>query len=133
MFLNNTDSEHVHNAQNTAASVHIWHITETSCLRRDNERWPFLEVLVFLRNFGVTDPRDRVYAALGLAIGLISDAIEPDYEKTVADVYREVAEFLIRRAPEGHKLDILGYVDNETVELRELEGPTIAGFQTGGI
>ena len=44
-------------------------------LRRDNESCPFLDILIWLRRFKVTDPRDRVYSALGLATDLTSDAL----------------------------------------------------------
>ena len=48
----------------------------------------------------------------------------PDYNKSVAVVYREVAEFLIRNAPEGHKLDILGHIDHSARDLRKEKEPT---------
>lgn len=83
-------------------------VSSVSSLRRDNESWSFLDILIQLRRFKVSDPRDRAYSALGLATDLTSDAIVPDYNKSVVVVYMEMAQFLIRNAPEGHKLDILG-------------------------
>ena len=74
--------------------------------------------------FKVSDPRDRAYSALGLATDLTSDAIVPDYNKSVAAVYMEMAQFLIRNALEGHKLDIFGYIDHSARDLRKEIEPT---------
>lgn len=64
----------------------------------------------------------EVYSALGLATALTSDAIVPDYNESVAAVYREMAELLIRNAPEGQKLDILGHIDHSARDLhKEIE------------
>ena len=44
-----------------------------------------------------TNPRDYVYAALGLVkCGLVKDHIKPDYGKPVEQIYREVATYIIR-------------------------------------
>lgn len=68
-----------------------------------------LEWLSKTRGKEATDARDRVHAVLGLAEDVQTDipqAIKADYDKSEADLYRNVARYCIRR----HKnLDILSY------------------------
>ena len=55
---------------------------------------------------GATDPRDKVYALLGLAIDNHSESIIPNYESPVSVVYAESAKDIIIR--EGN-LQVLSY------------------------
>ncbi|KAH6884401.1 heterokaryon incompatibility protein-domain-containing protein [Thelonectria olida] len=57
---------------------------------------PFLHLLAMTRQFGATDPRDRIYGLLGLATtdseldnGLLY--VQPDYSLSLEDVYRQLA------------------------------------------
>ena len=52
-----------------------------------------------------TDLRDRIYAVRGLLTGGIQEAIEPDYTKSVVDVYRDAVLAYINHTG---NLDILG-------------------------
>jgi hypothetical protein len=70
-----------------------------------------LDLLQAFRNRLATDPRDKVYATFGIATELADveahgfhQLLEPDYEKPVLDVYRDVARFLII---EHGSLDVL--------------------------
>lgn len=70
-------------------------------LRRSRVRWklPALLVATSLK-FDATDPRDKVFSLLGLAAEtedslLWPVALLPDYRRNVAQVYRDVARFLI--------------------------------------
>jgi Heterokaryon incompatibility protein (HET) len=55
-----------------------------------------LLLLRLTRQFRCSDPRDRVFALLGLANSIESGvSIKPDYTKSVQDVYREVAVWLL--------------------------------------
>lgn len=67
------------------------------------------------RNMVCLDPRDRIYAVLGIA----GDArnIKPDYSLTTMQVYREYARAQIR----SHSLEFLRYCE---LGSRELAGPT---------
>ncbi|KAI4276228.1 MAG: hypothetical protein LQ337_002627 [Flavoplaca oasis] len=80
---------------------------------RDNGviRWgdSLLELLEYLRTTECSEPRDKVYAILGMAVDLSSpDIIVPNYSKSVADVYTDVVRYSLSRAEHG--LQILGHV-----------------------
>ena len=58
------------------------------------------ELLSLMANFWpneATDPRDKVYALLGLATDNHSDSIVPNYESPVALVYAESVKDIITR------------------------------------
>lgn len=55
------------------------------------------------RNFDATDPRDKLFALLGLTRGLSADLTVADYKRPVRDVFLELAETAITRS---HSLDI---------------------------
>ncbi len=68
-----------------------------------------VEVLQFIRAFECRDPRDKVYASLGIAADVSDTDIVPDYMKSVEDVFTDVAKFsLSRQGPSS--LDFLGLV-----------------------
>jgi hypothetical protein len=70
-----------------------------------------LQLLKLTRQFACSDPRDRVFAHLGLANSIESDvsSIEPDYTKSVQEVYREVAARLLE---ESGTLQVLSAVQH---------------------
>lgn len=87
----------------------------------------FLAVLKYAREYGASDPRDRIYAftgLLGLSSALIGDEnnIGVDYEKSAADVFAHFAENYVKQ-PSG--LRILSHVD---VEERTLEDNHVASW-----
>ena len=45
----------------------------------DGDEVPFLEILSASRNLAATDPRDKIYALLGLARGELDKAVVPEY------------------------------------------------------
>lgn len=53
------------------------------------------QLLYETRRFDCTDPRDRVYAFLGLAVDSASIDITPDYSSKTSDVYQKLALALI--------------------------------------
>lgn len=64
-------------------------------------------LLAMLDRYGglqATDPRDRVYGLLGLAIDSPEEELDVDYGLSVRDVYISVAKFIVRRY---HTLDFL--------------------------
>jgi Heterokaryon incompatibility protein (HET) len=64
-----------------------------------------LDLLVDLRNLGASDPRDKVFAALGMLGGSGSDiGISPDYLSSVEDVYIHTAASILTAA---ENLDLL--------------------------
>ncbi len=60
-----------------------------------------------------TDPRDKVYALRGLSSDVLqskgTDALHPDYEKALIDVYIDVVRYILQNLQPGHnqKLSIL--------------------------
>jgi len=78
----------------------------------DNES--FIEVLRTGRRMKATDPRDRVYGFLGSKLALTGDnsttLVEPNYTKTVQEVYFDLATALLRHPREAPFL--LGAVDH---------------------
>ncbi|KAI1495684.1 heterokaryon incompatibility protein-domain-containing protein [Biscogniauxia marginata] len=54
----------------------------------------FLYLLDLARNCRAEDPRDKVFALLGLAVDVSLDGIVPDYGLDVVDVYTKVALYL---------------------------------------
>lgn len=69
-----------------------------------------LQVLHLMRTSECEDPRDKVYAALGLAMDVYSGDIVPDYTKTVRHVYTDFIRHCISSRCEvtSCPLDFLG-------------------------
>lgn len=76
-----------------------------------SEHSDWVEVLSSYRSLASTDPRDKVYALLGLPsfsqISKTSTSISPDYNKSKLEVYTDVVETAIRSY---RNLRILSYV-----------------------
>ncbi|KIW67178.1 hypothetical protein PV04_06449 [Phialophora macrospora] len=68
---------------------------------RHDEKPSLLEALVRLRRFQATDPRDHIYAILNL---VNQKGFEPDYTKSMAEVYKDVVKFVIEQ---DQTLDVL--------------------------
>ena len=68
-----------------------------------------LSVLETIRNFECEDPRDKVYASIGMAADVSELDILPDYAKSVEEVYADVVRFVLSRQG-SHSLDFLGPV-----------------------
>lgn len=80
--------------------------------RKDRENGAhitLLSVLNHIRAYGCEDPRDKLYAALGMAMDVCEDDIVPDYTKSYVDVYIELARYFTTRV-DAHSLDFLGEV-----------------------
>ena len=67
-------------------------------------------VLELLRWHDCKDPRDKVYTALGMACDVTENNIEPNYKRSVVEVYKDVVRFVLAKAPGNRGLDFLGYV-----------------------
>lgn len=77
--------------------------------RREGSCTTLLEVLEKVRPWTCTDPRDKVYAGLGLVAGDTGQHIIPDYTRPAEDVYMDVVKTVLNRYPEGHRLDFLAH------------------------
>ncbi|KAK7994534.1 hypothetical protein PG991_016122 [Apiospora marii] len=70
------------------------------------------EMIYYLQGFRghrCSDPRDKVYALLGITTGLDVEKIVPDYDRPIAKVYRNVVETHIRSHDDLKFLDYTGY------------------------
>ena len=67
-----------------------------------------LRLLHLMRMYECEDPHDKVYAALGMAMDVHENDIIPDYTKTCAEVYTDVAKFCISN-PSNQPFDFLSY------------------------
>ena len=52
-------------------------------------------LLCVTRRFLASDPRDKVFALIGLANNIKSQSINPDYARPTTDVYRDVTGYLV--------------------------------------
>ena len=52
-------------------------------------------LLCVTRRFLASDPRDKVFALIGLASNIKSQSINPDYARPTVDVYRDITGYLI--------------------------------------
>lgn len=69
-----------------------------------------ISFLDFLQTFRATecqDPRDKVYAPLGLCTPEVVQNVTVDYERPISEVYLNVIQFLISQP--GQELNFLGY------------------------
>jgi hypothetical protein len=77
--------------------------------REEGANTRLLDVLRFLRAYQCEDFRDKIYAALGMAMDINEDDIIPDYTKPYPVVCQDLACFLMSRSS-AHSLDFLGTV-----------------------
>ena len=78
-----------------------------------NSEFGLLNLLWLFRHFAAKDPRDKVYALLGLARGVqeqtaLVDSFQPDYAKSVEVVYADTVRFLVTQMG---NLDVLRFCD----------------------
>jgi hypothetical protein len=69
--------------------------------RFDRERGAYVRlftVLELIRPFECRDPRDKLYASLGLAADLSETDISPDYTKSIEDVYTDIPRFCLSQS-----------------------------------
>jgi hypothetical protein len=81
-----------------------------------SENWepqPLSMLLVFFRHFNATDPRDKVYALLGLATDASELALEPDYSNSVAKVYWAASRAILMKRRSLNILYMVGYASVE--------------------
>lgn len=79
---------------------------------------PFFRELQTLNWKGCSDPKDKIYGALGAAPSSIKRNIKPDYSLPVGQVYRDFCETFINQY---QRLDVLDRCD---LSARRLNGPT---------
>ncbi|KAF4637006.1 hypothetical protein G7Y89_g1055 [Cudoniella acicularis] len=77
-------------------SIETQHPIKLLKFRRATGPFPLIYLMRSLRTFGATDPRDKVFALLGIAGDAKALGLCPDYRKSCKKVYTELALALIR-------------------------------------
>lgn len=77
----------------------------------------FLSLLMTAKNYCSTDPRDKIFAILGLLEALgVRPPLEPDYEIPVCGLYMQVAKTIHQYT---HGLEFLNLVERNTLTVRK--------------
>ncbi|KAL8695328.1 MAG: hypothetical protein Q9218_000227 [Villophora microphyllina] len=79
-----------------------------------------LELLDYMRPTESSEPRDKVYAILGMASDLDPFSIIPDYSKSLAEVYTDVVRFSFSQPRNG--LQVLSQVAHLAADTRKQLG-----------
>ncbi len=58
---------------------------------------PLYKVLPFLKDFDVTDYRDKIYGTFGVISPSVGKSIQVSYHKPVAEVYRDAMTYMLRQ------------------------------------
>ena len=103
-------------SQSTAGAVAVSPSAKTLWLLRFTlrEQWlSMVELRNNTRNFQATDPRDRVFAVVGLASDLDPEFVRSlvDYEKSLADIQTELAIWFLRHQNRADSL-LFSYVES---------------------
>ena len=72
------------------------------------------------RRCEASNQRDHVYAFLGMTGSESTTSFNPDYEKSVNEVYQDFTQYMISTQSYGHNLDILGQAGSSSVGGGEL-------------
>ncbi|KAK0635989.1 hypothetical protein B0T17DRAFT_517818 [Bombardia bombarda] len=83
-----------------------------------------LGLLQSRRGLGATDPRDIIYANLGIANDreMVGQFIRVDYGKSVVEVYGDVARYILAHQRPGYGLEVLMGVAEEMPAAERAEG-----------
>ncbi|KAI4253558.1 MAG: hypothetical protein LQ352_003619 [Teloschistes flavicans] len=82
-----------------------------------------LELIDSLRGTEASEPRDKVYALLGLTADSEAASIKPDYATSLCEVYTDVVRFSLSQPKHG--LQILGHVMRLRVNFKDEENTYI--------
>ncbi|KAJ9664129.1 hypothetical protein H2201_005369 [Coniosporium apollinis] len=90
--------------------------------RKRSRNTLLLNALMSVRPSTSSDPRDKVYAALGLASEHIRSEFVIDYTRPLVEVYLDVARFVLEHYPPEQQLDFLEHIFREPKEAGQLCG-----------
>jgi hypothetical protein len=84
------------------SGIYNAYLMEHLSRQEDPSRFSILRLLGLTRQFGVTDPRDRIFALLGIPSadsgpGNESLLLQPDYRMSIHDLYRKFARLILDR------------------------------------
>ncbi|KAF2092942.1 hypothetical protein NA57DRAFT_62043 [Rhizodiscina lignyota] len=94
---------------------HLYHIVSLCRTVKQKSRWQFGSLIDYTRTCKCSDPRDRIYALLSMLPVDENLKIEPDYTKTVSEVYRDAALAELRF---WRRFDLLATVEHHGEGLR---------------
>jgi hypothetical protein len=94
---------HIKHNTDVLDSFDFVHFGVAVAVGRSKGAKPLWDVLLASNGIEASDPRDRIYALLGLAEDA-EDFPPPDYQLSVADVYRSFASIFVTK---GHGADLL--------------------------
>jgi hypothetical protein len=84
------------------------------------ERLDLVSLLSECRGLDATDPRDKVYGITALAKNTKDfKSVQPNYNKSLKEVYTDVVHYCISTSHYSGKLDILGYCSDQTLAQTE--------------
>ena len=66
------------------------------------------ELVTLTSSMVCRDPRDRIYALVGIASDIAPGSLVPDYCKSIEEVYQDFVRFSRATSLPGHELDFLG-------------------------
>ena len=92
----------MNNSSNTADDFMMITLDTVRHEREYGVNLPLLRLLRVMRSYNCEDPRDKLYAALGMAMDVHENDIVPDYTKTVVQVYTDIVRYCVsntRRLP----------------------------------
>ena len=57
---------------------------------------PLYKILPFMKDFDATDFKDKIYGAFGIVSVSVHQSLQVDYQKSVAEVYRDAMTYMLR-------------------------------------
>ena len=72
-------------------------VAEARAMKQEHESESFQDTLIGMYSYHATDPRDKIYALLGIATDTEDVMLNPDYEASVEEVYARTARYLLQR------------------------------------
>lgn len=85
--------------------------------RRAAHMAEFQRRLILFKKSQATDPRDRIFALLGLAPESSPPGIRPDYKTSVEDLYLQVSRFFFERGGDVMILELTGVGSERSLDL----------------
>jgi hypothetical protein len=70
---------------------------EARTLKQERQQAKLQDVLLSMFTFDSTDPRDKIFALLGIATDTADASLDPDYTTSAEDIYTRTAAYLLKR------------------------------------
>lgn len=82
-----------------AESPDLQFLAQMRDMRQSGKALSLYDLLWTTASKGSTNPRDRIYALLGIANSRDREALIPDYDKSVAEVFMDMTRHLVLSPP----------------------------------